>query len=149
MSNTFYFRYLQSLSCEFFLVGYPESRSGKPPTFSKHIFLLIYRKSSNMRIMNTPTAERNPIASGDTKRNREGHIIKNQSIVSATCRSFYICQNWLLVNTTNIQNIYDITEISAFPFEYIFNTVESQQLFFFFQSSFQRTENMWSLVRDN
>lgn len=102
-----------------------------------------------MRIMNTPTADRNPIASGDTKRNREGHIIKNQSIVSATCRSFYICQNWLLVNTTNIQNIYDITEISAFPFEYIFNTVESQQLFFFFQSSFQRTENMWSLVRDN
>ena len=68
--STLYFRYLQSLSCEFFLVVYPESRSGKPLTFSKHIFLLIYRKSSNMRIMNTPTADRNPIASGDTKRNR-------------------------------------------------------------------------------
>lgn len=72
--STLYVRYLQSLSCEFFLVVYPESRSGKPLTFSIHIFLLMYRKSSSMRIMNTPTADRNPIASGDTKRNRKKHI---------------------------------------------------------------------------
>lgn len=74
--STLYVGYLQSLSCEFFLVVYPESRSGKPLTFSIHIFLLIYRKSSNMRIMNTPTADRNPIASGDTKRNGKKHIFK-------------------------------------------------------------------------
>lgn len=30
-----------------------------------------------MRIMNTPTADRNPIASGDTRRNRNKHIFKN------------------------------------------------------------------------
>lgn len=30
-----------------------------------------------MSIMNTPTADRNPIASGDTKRKREKHILKS------------------------------------------------------------------------
>lgn len=141
MSNTLYFRYLQSLSCEFFLVGYPESRSGKPPTFSKHIFLLIYRKSSNMRTMNTPTADRNPIASGDTKRNREGHIIKTAMYKCSLQKFLYLSElviNKYYYNSKHTWYNWNTSfSIWVFPFQF-------QQIFFFFQSSSQRTENMWS-----
>lgn len=84
-SSRIKFIYLQILSCEFFLALYPESRSGKPATVSKHIFLLIYRKRSNIKIINTPTAERNPTASGETERN--GKRRKN------TAKTYYKFQN--------------------------------------------------------
>lgn len=43
-----------------------------------------------MRIMNTPTADRNPIASGDTKRNRERHIQKNSLVKIKLVKVFYL-----------------------------------------------------------
>lgn len=57
-----------------------------------------------MRIMNTPTADKNPIASGDTKRKRKTHT-KKQSCKNKTCKSFIIYQDWSLINTTKVPSI--------------------------------------------
>lgn len=49
-----------------------------------------------MRTMNTPTADRNPIASGDTKRNREGHIIKTAMYKCSLQKFLYLSE--LVIN---------------------------------------------------
>lgn len=49
-----------------------------------------------MRTMNTPTADRNPIASGDTKRNIEGHIIKTVMYKCSLQKFLYLSE--LVIN---------------------------------------------------
>lgn len=81
-----------------------------------------------MRIMNTPTADRNPIASGDTKRNRKKHICKKILSKFNSQKLEYLSE--LIVNKyypCAKHDMQDVTKKTPFKFEVMYNHLFKDQ----------------------